>query len=190
MTSSFPTGTWTLPNSAPCIAMTSSRMVWMAPRRGSAQAGAGSFRLSIAPPRVLGITPDNSIERALTGGILGSRLRQVSHQFGHSSAENPAFSEHPAGTSGGRRNPIALAEVSSGASCHRGANRPGLRELDGRDRPFAIVASNRNPQAVEFVEPDALHRPGLSIGEDDCLANNLGLGLLELAKDRIRADFR
>ena len=43
---------------------------------------------------------------------------------------------------------------------------------------------------MELVEPDALHRPGLSIREDDCFANKLGLSLLELAKDRRRAELR
>jgi hypothetical protein len=59
-----------------------------------------------------------------------------------------------------------------------------LRELDGRDRPLPIVASDRDSQAIHFVKPNVLHRSGLSIGEDHRLADKLDLGLLELAEDR------
>ncbi len=44
------------------------------------------------------------------------------------------------------------------------------------------MASDRNSQAVHFVKPNALHRPGLSVGEDHGLADKLSLGLLELAE--------
>ena len=53
-----------------------------------------------------------------------------------------------------------------------------------------MVASDRDSQAVHFVKPDALHRTGLSVGEDHGLADKLSLGLLELADDRGRSDFR
>jgi hypothetical protein len=56
--------------------------------------------------------------------------------------------------------------------------------------PLPIVASDRDSQAVHFVKPEALHRTGLSVGEDHGLADKLGLGLLELAEDRGRTDFR
>jgi hypothetical protein len=36
---------------------------------------------------------------------------------------------------------------------------------------------------VEFVKPNVLHRPGLSVGENDGLADKLRLGLLEWAED-------
>jgi hypothetical protein len=58
------------------------------------------------------------------------------------------------------------------------------------DRPLPVVASDRDPQAVHFVKPNALHRTGLSIGQDHGLADKLSLGLLELAEDRGRTDFR
>jgi hypothetical protein len=63
-----------------------------------------------------------------------------------------------------------------------------LDEFDGRDRPFPLMASDRDSEAVHFVEPNALHRTGLSVGEDHGLADKLDLGLLELAEDRGRAD--
>jgi hypothetical protein len=66
-----------------------------------------------------------------------------------------------------------------------------LRELDGGGhRPLPIVASDRDSQAVHFVKPNALHRTGLSVGEDHGLADKLSLGLLELAEGRGRTDFR
>jgi hypothetical protein len=66
---------------------------------------------------------------------------------------------------------------------------PRLGELDGRDRPFPIVAPYRDSQAVHFVEPNAFHRTGLSVGEDYGFADKLGLGPFELTEDRGRADF-
>ena len=59
-----------------------------------------------------------------------------------------------------------------------------LRELDGRDRPLPIVASDRDSQAIHFVKPNVLYRSGLSVGEDHGLVDKLRLGLLELAEDR------
>jgi hypothetical protein len=58
-----------------------------------------------------------------------------------------------------------------------------LREFDGRDGPLPIVAPDRDSQAVHFVKQDALHRAGLSVGEDHGFAEELGLGLLQLAED-------
>jgi hypothetical protein len=43
---------------------------------------------------------------------------------------------------------------------------------------------------VQFVKPNVLHRPGLSVGEDHGFADQLALGLLECAEDRGRADLR
>ena len=54
-----------------------------------------------------------------------------------------------------------------------------LREFDGGDRPLAIVASDCDSKAVHFVKPNALHRTGLSVGEDHGLADKLSLGLRE-----------
>jgi len=65
-----------------------------------------------------------------------------------------------------------------------------LGKFDGRDRPLAIVAPDRDSKAVQFVKPNVFHRPGLPIGEDHGFADKLGLGLLERAEDRGRADLR
>jgi hypothetical protein len=43
---------------------------------------------------------------------------------------------------------------------------------------------------MKLVEPNILHRPGLSVGEDHGFADKFGLGLLERAEDRGRTDFR
>jgi hypothetical protein len=40
---------------------------------------------------------------------------------------------------------------------------------------------------VHFVEPNALHRTGLSVGEDHGFTDKLGVSLFELAEDRGRA---
>jgi hypothetical protein len=64
-----------------------------------------------------------------------------------------------------------------------------LRELDGGDRPLPIVAPDRDSQPVHFVKPNVLHRTGLSVGEDHGLADQLSLGLLELAEDPGRKGF-
>jgi hypothetical protein len=38
-------------------------------------------------------------------------------------------------------------------------------------------------QAVEFVEPNLVHRPGLAVGQDDGLADKLSLSPIEFDKD-------
>ena len=43
---------------------------------------------------------------------------------------------------------------------------------------------------MQFVKPNALHRPGLAVGEDHGFADKLGLGLLESAEDRGRTTLR
>jgi len=58
-----------------------------------------------------------------------------------------------------------------------------LRELDRWDRPLPFVAPNRDSQAVQFVKPYILYRPGLSIGEDHGFADKLSLGLLKRTED-------
>jgi hypothetical protein len=58
-----------------------------------------------------------------------------------------------------------------------------LRKLEGGDWPLAIVAFDRNSQPMPFVEPNALDRPSLSVGEDHRLANEFGLSLFERAED-------
>ena len=49
----------------------------------------------------------------------------------------------------------------------------GLHEFDRRDRPLPIVAPNRNSQTVKLVEPNPVHRPGLSIRKGTGLADEL-----------------
>jgi len=58
-----------------------------------------------------------------------------------------------------------------------------LRKLEGGDWPLAIVAFDRNSQAMPFVEPNVLDRPSLSVGKDYRLANEFGLSLFERAED-------
>jgi len=36
------------------------------------------------------------------------------------------------------------------------------------------MAFDRNPQPVRFIQPNVLDRTRLSIGEDDCLADQFG----------------
>jgi hypothetical protein len=61
-----------------------------------------------------------------------------------------------------------------------------LREFNGRDRPFAIMASNSDPQSVHFIQQKVLDRAGLSVGEDHGFANKLGLGMFKFLEDRGR----
>ena len=58
-----------------------------------------------------------------------------------------------------------------------------LRKLEGGDWPLAIVAFDRNSQAMPFVEPNVLDRPSLSVGKDHRLANEFGPSLSERAED-------
>ena len=53
-----------------------------------------------------------------------------------------------------------------------------------------MVAPDRDEKAMQFVKPNALHRPGLAVGEDHGFADEVGLGLLESAEDRRRTDLR
>jgi len=62
-----------------------------------------------------------------------------------------------------------------------------LRELDGRDGPFPLVASDRDAQALYFVETNTLNRAGLAVSQDDGFANKLRLGSLKLTEDRTSA---
>ena len=59
-----------------------------------------------------------------------------------------------------------------------------LRESNGRDRPFAIMASNGDSEPEHFIQPKALHGAGFSVGEDHGFADKLGLGTFKLIKDR------
>jgi len=47
--------------------------------------------------------------------------------------------------------------------------------------------SDRDAQAMYFVEPNVLNRTGLAVGKDHGLADKLSLGARELAEDRARA---
>jgi hypothetical protein len=50
------------------------------------------------------------------------------------------------------------------------------------------MASDGDSEAVQFVEPNALYRTGLSIRENDSPSDKLSLGLLKLAEDCGRAE--
>src|SRR5882757_5888237 len=63
-----------------------------------------------------------------------------------------------------------------------------LRKLEGGDWPLAIMAFDRNSQAMPFVEPNVLDRPSLSVGKDHRLASEFGLSLFERAEDGRRTD--
>jgi hypothetical protein len=58
-----------------------------------------------------------------------------------------------------------------------------LGKLEGGDWPLAIVAFNRDSQAMPFVEPNFLDRPSLSVGKDHRLANEFGPSFFERAED-------
>jgi hypothetical protein len=45
------------------------------------------------------------------------------------------------------------------------------------------VASDRNPQAVQFIEPNVVDGTGLAVGQNDGSADKLGLRLTEFGKD-------
>ena len=51
------------------------------------------------------------------------------------------------------------------------------------------MTSDRNSQTVYIIEPNLVHRPGYSVGQDDGFANKLGLSLAEFGKDGGRARF-
>jgi hypothetical protein len=58
-----------------------------------------------------------------------------------------------------------------------------LCEFDGGDGPLAVMAPDRDSQAVQFIEPDILHRARLAIGEHDRPADKLGARFFECAQD-------
>ena len=65
-----------------------------------------------------------------------------------------------------------------------------LRELDGCDGPFPMMATNRYSKAMHFVEPNFLHGAGFSVGKDHGFADELSLGMLQLGKDCGRSNLR
>jgi microsomal dipeptidase-like Zn-dependent dipeptidase len=54
-----------------------------------------------------------------------------------------------------------------------------LQELDGGDRPFAVVTSHCNAKAVQFVKADSIDHTRLAIAENNGFANQLGFRLVE-----------
>src|SRR5258707_8534588 len=50
-----------------------------------------------------------------------------------------------------------------------------LRKFYCGDRPVAIMASDRNSETVEFIEPKPVHRSSLSVSQNHGFANKLGL---------------
>jgi hypothetical protein len=65
-----------------------------------------------------------------------------------------------------------------------------LGKFDRGDWPLSFVAQDRDSKAVQFVKANVLHCARLSVGEDYGFADQFGLGLLERAEDRGRADLR
>src|ERR1700760_2782494 len=65
-----------------------------------------------------------------------------------------------------------------------------LYELYRRDRPVAVMASDRDAQTVEFIEPEFLDCAGHAIRQNDRLADKLALPLLKLCGDLGRSYFR
>jgi hypothetical protein len=51
------------------------------------------------------------------------------------------------------------------------------------------MASNRNPQSMEFIKPKLIDSPGLSISQDDGFANEIRLSFVEFGKDCARSLF-
>jgi hypothetical protein len=45
------------------------------------------------------------------------------------------------------------------------------------------VASDRNAQAMKFIQPNIVYGPGLSVSQNDSPADEFGLSLIELDKD-------
>ena len=73
---------------------------------------------------------------------------------------------------------MAYPRMTTNGAEARGAFIPAnvsgrLSEFDGRDGPVPFVASDRDAQAMYFVEPNALNRTGLAVGEDHGLADKL-----------------
>jgi hypothetical protein len=64
-----------------------------------------------------------------------------------------------------------------------------LSEFDRRDGPVPFVSSDRDAQAMYFIEPNAINRTGLAVGKDHGIADKLSLGSLELAEDGACAFF-
>ena len=59
-----------------------------------------------------------------------------------------------------------------------------LRRFYCSDRPVAIIAFDRNSEAVEFIEPKPVHRSRLAVSQNHGFANKLGLSPFEFDKDR------
>jgi len=49
------------------------------------------------------------------------------------------------------------------------------------------VASDRNSNAVQRIQPNIIHRTGLPIRQDNGFAHDLGLSLIELGQNRGRS---
>ena len=51
------------------------------------------------------------------------------------------------------------------------------------------MTSDRDAQAVRFIQPNMVYRSGPSVGQDDGFTDNLGLGLAEFDEDGGRSRF-
>lgn len=58
-----------------------------------------------------------------------------------------------------------------------------LRQLDHRDRPLADMASDRDPQTMEFIKPESVYCSGLTVSQHDRLADEFAFGMVKLAED-------
>ena len=59
---------------------------------------------------------------------------------------------------------MVAGSVEPGAFIDAHAASGHLSEFDGRDGPSPVVTSDRDAQALYFVEPNTLNRAGLAIG--------------------------
>src|SRR4029077_4306103 len=88
------------------------------------------------------------------------------------------------------RGPIAVLRASQ-HDCWRVPPRASLllRKFYCGDRPVALMASDRNSETVEFIEPKPVPRSSLSVSQKHGFANKLGLSPFEFDKDRAGSRF-
>ena len=82
------------------------------------------------------------------------------------------------------------SDLAAGNMIRACSNGLALCKFDGRDGPLAIVAPDRNSQAVQLVKPNVLYRPGLPIRKDYGITYKLRLSLIECVDDRCRMGLR
>jgi hypothetical protein len=65
-----------------------------------------------------------------------------------------------------------------------------LLDFYGRDWPLSIVPPDGNSQTVKLIQPNAINRAGLSVGEHDGFSEELRLHVSERGEDRRRVELR